>query len=178
MNGIAAVFYRDYRQRMTNIGFVFWDLSCRWPTCCCSAWASSECSAARSSSTAQNFGYTAFLLPGVLAMVTLHRRDEHVLGLLHGQGLRDLLRAADVSDHAAAAADRKIGFNVLLALIGSMLAIVAGRRWLWTCAIRWDLLPLTARDRRWRTAGWFFLFSVFAISSRAWTHSTRVTSAA
>ena len=26
MTGIGAVFYRDYRQRMTNIGFVFWDL--------------------------------------------------------------------------------------------------------------------------------------------------------
>ena len=26
MSGIGAVFYRDYRQRMTNIGFVFWDL--------------------------------------------------------------------------------------------------------------------------------------------------------
>ena len=26
MSGVAAVFYRDYRQRMTNIGFVFWDL--------------------------------------------------------------------------------------------------------------------------------------------------------
>ena len=26
MTAIAAVFYRDYRQRMTNIGFVFWDL--------------------------------------------------------------------------------------------------------------------------------------------------------
>ena len=26
MSGIGAVFFRDYRQRMTNIGFVFWDL--------------------------------------------------------------------------------------------------------------------------------------------------------
>ncbi len=26
MRPITAVFYRDYRQRMTNIGFVFWDL--------------------------------------------------------------------------------------------------------------------------------------------------------
>ena len=26
MNGIAGVIYRDWRQRITNIGFVFWDL--------------------------------------------------------------------------------------------------------------------------------------------------------
>lgn len=26
MNGVAAVFYRDYRQRITNVAFVFWDL--------------------------------------------------------------------------------------------------------------------------------------------------------
>ncbi len=26
MTGIAAVIYRDWRQRITNIGFVFWDL--------------------------------------------------------------------------------------------------------------------------------------------------------
>ena len=26
MRGIAAVFCRDYRQRMTNLAFVFWDM--------------------------------------------------------------------------------------------------------------------------------------------------------
>ena len=26
MKGIAAVLYRDYRQRLTNVTFVFWDL--------------------------------------------------------------------------------------------------------------------------------------------------------
>ena len=26
MNAIAAVFYRDYRQRITNAAFLFWDL--------------------------------------------------------------------------------------------------------------------------------------------------------
>ena len=26
MRGILAVFYRDYRQRITNIGWLFWDL--------------------------------------------------------------------------------------------------------------------------------------------------------
>ena len=58
----------------------------------------------------------------------------------------------------------KIGFNVLLSVIGSLLAIVLGVLAMGV-AIRWDLLPLTAAIVVAATAGWFFLFSVFAIAA-------------
>ncbi|MFN2500127.1 MAG: ABC transporter permease, partial [Pyrinomonadaceae bacterium] len=56
----------------------------------------------------------------------------------------------------------KIGFNVLLAVIGSALTMILGSVAM-GAPIRWDLLPLTALIITTATAGWFFLFSVFAI---------------
>jgi len=50
----------------------------------------------------------------------------------------------------------------LLALIGSILAIIAGVV-VMNASIRLDLLPLTAAIVITATAEWFFLFSVFAI---------------
>jgi ABC-2 type transport system permease protein len=56
----------------------------------------------------------------------------------------------------------KISFNVLLAVIGSGLAIAVGAVTLNT-PVRWSLLPLTTAIVVIATASWFFLFSVFAI---------------
>ena len=56
----------------------------------------------------------------------------------------------------------KISFNLLLALIGSIMAIITGVAFM-NATIRWDLLPLTAGIVVVATAEWFFLFSVFAI---------------
>ena len=56
----------------------------------------------------------------------------------------------------------KISFNLLLAVIGSILAIMLGVVGM-NATIRLPLLPLTAAIVVVSTAGWFFLFSVFAI---------------
>ena len=71
----------------------------------------------------------------------------------------------------------KISFNLLLALIGSMLAIILGVVAL-RASIRWELLPLTAAIVVVSTAGWFFLFSVFAIKFDRMDAFNTVTSAA
>jgi ABC-2 type transport system permease protein len=70
----------------------------------------------------------------------------------------------------------KIGFNVLLSLIGSILALVLGVVAM-GAVIRWDLLPVTAAIVVVATAGWFFLFSVFAISLNRMDSFNTLTSA-
>ena len=71
----------------------------------------------------------------------------------------------------------KISFNVLLAVIGSALSIILGEVAL-DAPVRWDLLPLTIAIVVLATAGWFFLFSVFAIQLARMDAFNTVTSAA
>jgi ABC-2 type transport system permease protein len=71
----------------------------------------------------------------------------------------------------------KICFNVLLSLIGSGLTIALGGLAM-EAPIQWGLLPLTALIIIATTAGWFFLFSVFAIALHRMDSFNTVTSAA
>ncbi|CAN5838469.1 hypothetical protein BH20PSE1_BH20PSE1_07990 [soil metagenome] len=71
----------------------------------------------------------------------------------------------------------KIGFSVLLSVIGSLLAIVLGVVAL-DIGIRWDLLPLTVVIVVAGTASWFFLFSMVAIRLQRMDAFNTVTSAA
>ena len=59
----------------------------------------------------------------------------------------------------------KICFNVLLSVIGSLLAVGVGVLAM-NASIRWDLLPLTVAVIMVTTAGWFFMFSMFAVRLR------------
>lgn len=71
----------------------------------------------------------------------------------------------------------KISFNVLLSVIGSLLVIALGVVAM-EIKVRWNLLPLTAALVIASTAGWFFLFSIFAIKLRRMDSFNTVTSAA
>ncbi|MGH6608764.1 MAG: hypothetical protein ACRECQ_00760, partial [Burkholderiaceae bacterium] len=70
MKPIAAVFYRDYRQRMTNIGFVFWDLFAPLAYLTLFGLGFERMIGGAFAVGGQALSYTEFLLPGVLAMVT------------------------------------------------------------------------------------------------------------
>ena len=69
MSGITAVFYRDYRQRMTNIGFVFWDLFVPLAYLLLFGLGFERMLGGTVPIAGASFGYIEFLLPGVLGMV-------------------------------------------------------------------------------------------------------------
>ncbi len=71
----------------------------------------------------------------------------------------------------------KIGFNVLLSVLGSLLAVALGVVAM-KAPVRWDRLPLTTGIIIVTTAGWFFLFSVFAIRLKRMDAFNTLTSAA
>jgi ABC-2 type transport system permease protein len=71
----------------------------------------------------------------------------------------------------------KIGFNVLVSLIGSLLAILVAVFAL-DVDIRLDLLPLTAFIVAITTGGWFFLFAIAAILMSRMDSFNTITSAA
>ncbi|MGH8009950.1 MAG: ABC transporter permease, partial [Candidatus Binatia bacterium] len=70
MNGIAAIFYRDYRQRITNLAFVFWDLFVPIAYLMLFGTGFERAFARQFIVEGQTVGYAEFLLPGVIAMTT------------------------------------------------------------------------------------------------------------
>lgn len=162
MSGITAVFYRDYRQRMTNIGFVFWDLFVPLAYLLLFGLGFERMLGGTIPIAGENFGYIEFLLPGVLGMVTFSVAMNTSWGFFMDKDSGIFYELLTYPITRLQLMIGKISFNLLLAVIGSILAVILGVLGL-KANIRWDLLPLTAAIVITATAGWFFLFSVFAI---------------
>ena len=106
MKGITAVFYRDYRQRITNVGFVFWDIFVPLTYLALFGMGFERALATALVVDGKLLEYTAFLFPGVIAMIAFTVAMDAV-GVFHGQRVWDLLRAPDLSDYSTAAPDRQ-----------------------------------------------------------------------
>ncbi len=144
MKAITAVFYRDYRQRMTNIGFVFWDLFVPLAYLLLFGLGFERMIGGGSSVIGDQIPVTlAFLLPGVLAMVTFTVAMNTSWGFFMDKDSGIFYELLTYPITRPQFLIGKIGFNVLLSVIGSLLAIVVGVVAL-DIGIRWDLLPLTA----------------------------------
>ncbi len=176
MTAITAVFYRDYRQRMTNIGFVFWDLFVPLAYLILFGLGFERMVGGSIAVEGQALGYTAFLLPGILGMVTFSVAMNTAWGFFMDKDSGIFYELLTYPMTRQQLLIGKIGFNVLLSLIGSVLALVLGVVAM-GAVIRWDLLPVTAAIVVVATAGWFFLFSVFAISLNRMDSFNTLTSA-
>jgi ABC-2 type transport system permease protein len=177
MNGVGAIFYRDYRQRMTNIGFVFWDLFVPLAYLVLFGIGFERMMGQSVSVEGQGFSYTAFLVPGVLGMVTFSVAMNTAWGFFMDKDSGIFYELLTYPITRTQLLVGKISFNVLLAVIGSALSILLGAVALDT-PVRWDLLPLTLAIVIIATAGWFFLFSAFAIQLARMDAFNTVTSAA
>jgi ABC-2 type transport system permease protein len=177
MKSIAAIFYRDYRQRITNIGFVFWDMLA--PLAYLLLFGLGFERALQTSFVLNNqaVGYTAFLLPGVIAMITFTVALNASWGFFMDKDSGIFYELLTYPITRRQLLIGKICFNVLLSLIGSVLTIALGALAM-KVPIQWTLLPLTALIIIATTAGWFFLFSVFAITLHRMDSYNTVTSAA
>ena len=162
MTGIGAVFYRDYRQRITNIGFVFWDLFVPLAYLVLFGMGFERMLGGSIALEGQAFTYTAFLVPGVLGMVTFSVAMNTSWGFFMDKDSGIFYELLTYPITRTQLLIGKISFNVLLAVVGSGLAMILGAVAM-DAPIRWDLVPLTAAIVITATAGWFFLFSVFAI---------------
>lgn len=177
MRAIAAIFYRDYRQRMTNIGFVFWDLFAPLAYLALFGIGFERMMGDTFVVDGHPLGYTAFLLPGVLAMVTFTVAMNTAWGFFMDKDSGIFYELLTYPITRPQILIGKIGFNVLLSVIGSLLVILFGT-FAMGVHIRWELLPLTGAIVVLGTAGWFFLFSAFAIALRRMDAFNTVTSAA
>jgi len=177
MRGIAAVFYRDYRQRMTNIAFVFWDMFVPLAYLALFGSGFQQIVAPSFQVGGQSIGYTAFLLPGVLGMITFTVAMNTSWGFFMDKDSGIFYELLTYPITRPQILIGKIGFNVLLSLMGAALTIALGGL-VMDVPVRWVTLPATVVVVAVTTAGWFFLFSVLAIRLNRMDSFNTVTSAA
>jgi ABC-2 type transport system permease protein len=176
VSGIAAVLYRDYRQRITNIGFLFWDLFV--PVAYLLLFGTGFQRAVREEFVLDQVtvGYSAFFLPGVVAMTafSIAMNTSWSFFIDKDSGIFFELLTYPITRRQLLVG--KICFNVLLSLMGTFLTIGLAVILL-DVDIRWNRLPLTALAVVITTAGWFFFFSIFAIRIRRMDSFNTLTSA-
>jgi len=177
MNGIVAVVYRDWRQRITNVGFVFWDLFVPMAYLLLFGTGFERALATSFVVDGQPMDYSAFLLPGVIAMTAFSVALNTAWGFFMDKDSGIFYELLTYPITRRQLLIGKVCFNVLLSAVGALLAIAVGVL-VMGVAVRWDLLPLTAAVIMATTAGWFFLLSIFAIRLRRMDAFNTVTSAA
>lgn len=176
MNGVVGVFYRDYRQRITNIAFVFWDLFV--PVAYLLLFALGfERTIGKFSVEGLEVGYADFFLAGVLAMTTYGIAMNTSWGVFMDKdsGIFYELLTYPITRRQFLLG--KICFNVLLSAMGSLITIVLGALTMHV-TVRWSWLPVTLFVVMCTTAGWFFLFSILAIRLARMDAFNTLTSAA
>lgn len=177
MNGIAGVIYRDWRQRITNIGFVFWDLLV--PAAYLILFGTGFDRALGQSFLVdgQLLEYTAYLLPGVIAMTAFSVAMNTAWGFFMDKDSGIFWELLTYPITRRQLLIGKVCFNVLLSLLGGLLTIALGV-YVMKIEVRWESLPVTALVIVATTAGWFFLLSVFAIRLQRMDSFNTVSSAA
>jgi ABC-2 type transport system permease protein len=177
MKAIAAVFYRDYRQRITNVGFVFWDLFVPLAYLALFGMGFERGFGSALIVEGQAVDYISFLLPGVIAMITFTVALNASWGFFMDKDSGIFFELLTYPVTRRQILIGKIGFNVLLSLI-SFFLVLALSIGMMDVEVRPDLLPLTVLTLVITTAGWFFLFSIFAIRLKRMDSFNTVTSAA
>jgi len=177
MNGAGAIFYRDYRQRITNKTLVIWDLLAPLAYLLLFGSGFERMIGDGLTVDGRPFGYTTFLVAGVIAMVTFSvaMNSSWSFFVDKESGIaQELLTYPITREHILIG---KIGFNVVVVLIGSAAVIALGALVLGT-PVRWGSLPLLTLVTVVATGGWFFVFSACAIGLSRMDVFYAVTSAA
>jgi ABC-2 type transport system permease protein len=174
---IAAVIYRDWRQRITNLGFVFWDLFVPVIYLALFGTGFERALATTFIVDGQPLDYTAYLLPGVIAMTAFSVAMNTAWGFFMDKESGIFFELLTYPITRRQLLIGKVFFNVLLSVLGAFLAISLGV-FVMQVRIRWDLLLLTTVIIMATTAGWFFLLSIFAIRLRRMDAFNTFTSAA
>ena len=163
MNAVSAVFYRDFRQRMTNVTLVFWDLLAPIAYLVLFGIGFEHMIGQAPVVGGHSFSYTAFLVPGILAMVAFG------IGLNTSWGFFMDKESGIVYELLTYPITRpqillgKVCFNILLSLTGAVLVIVIAAGTMGV-PVAWQALPLTVLVTVVSTAAWFFMFTGSAIS--------------
>jgi len=177
VSGIAAVIYRDWRQRITNLGFVFWDLAVPGAYLMLFGTGFDHALARSFVVDGREIAYTSYLLPGVIAMTGFSVAMNTAWGFFMDKDSGIFYELLTYPITRRQFLIGKVCFNVGVSLLGALLTTWMGV-WVMHVPVRWEMAPATALVIAFTTAGWFFLLSIFAIRLQRMDSFNTVTSAA
>jgi ABC-2 type transport system permease protein len=176
MNAVVAVFHRDFRQRITNIGFIFWDLMAPLAYLALFGTGFERAMGGGFVVDGREIGYATFLLAGVLAMTgfSVAMNTSWTFFMDKDSGIFYELLTYPITRSQFLVG--KVCFNVLMSIIGCLIAILFGVMVL-DIPVRWPYIPLTLLIALLTTAGWFYWFALFSVRMKRMDDFNTVTSA-
>jgi len=163
MAAISAVFYRESKIRMTNLTFVFWDLT--FPLMQLLLFGVGMSALMGSGGGMFGPGYSAFFLAGVLGMASFSIAGNSSWSFFtdRDNGIFYEMLTYPMSRTQFLAG--KLLLNIVLASVQAAIAVGAAC-WLLGIHIVAARLPLLAFGVALGEAGWFFFYTIFALRIR------------
>jgi ABC-2 type transport system permease protein len=163
VSALTAVMYREGKIRATNITFIFWDLF--YPLGYLLVFGVGMSQTAGLTLGGRAVDYNAFFLAGVLGMASFGIASNTAWSFFMD---RDNGIFYEMLTYPMTRAEYLLGkvlFNLLVAAAQAAMTILLARLCLGV-PVRWDRLQLVAASVLIGTAGWFFLYAVFALLIR------------
>jgi ABC-2 type transport system permease protein len=177
MSGVFAVFYREYRQRMTNFGFIFWDLFAPVAYLLLFGLGFERSMGGGVSAHGTQTGYIEFFLAGVVGMTTFGIAMNTSWGFFMDKdsGIFYELLTYPITRRQLLVG--KSLFNVVLSAVASLVMVIVAALTM-DISILWSYLPVTTLLIVLGTACWFFFFATLAVRLRRVDSFNTFTSAA
>jgi ABC-type multidrug transport system permease subunit len=163
MNAINAMLYREGKIRVTNLIFIFWDVF--YPLGYMLMFGVGVNAALGSPLASAHLDYNSFFLGSVLAMASfgIASNTSWSFFLDRDNGIFFEMLTYPLSRSAYMLG--KVLFTVLVSLTQAAITLSLGSV-LFHIRLRWELVPLVFAAMVAGTAGWFFFYSIFALSTR------------
>ncbi|MPY88317.1 MAG: hypothetical protein GEU99_10360 [Luteitalea sp.] len=163
MDPLIAIIAREAKIRATNVTFIFWDLLYPLANLLIFGMALSRTIEFRVPGMPGD--YTAFFLAGVLGMASFSIASNTAWSFFLDRDNGIFYEMLTYPMSRMQYLVGKVLFNVFVALLQAVLTVSLAA-WLLEVPVRVDRLPLLAATVSVGTAGWFFLYAIFALRIR------------
>ena len=163
MTAVDAMLYREAKIRATNLVFIFWDVF--YPLGYMLVFGVGINAALGSPQLPQHVDYNAFFLASVLGMASfgIAANTSWSFFLDRDNGIFFEMLTYPLSRSAYMFG--KVLFTLFVSLVQTIITLALGAALL-HIHLRWERMPLTLLGMMVGTAGWFFFYSIFALSTR------------
>jgi ABC-2 type transport system permease protein len=163
MNAIYAMLYRESKIRATNLVFIFWDVF--YPLGYMLVFGVGVNAALGAPLVGEGVDYNAFFLASVLGMASfgIASNTSWSFFLDRDNGIFFEMLTYPLSRSAYMLG--KVLFTLLVSLVQTIITVALATV-LFHIHLRWERMPLLFLMMIVGTAGWFFLYSIFALSTR------------
>lgn len=163
MTALDAMLYREAKIRATNLAFIFWDVF--YPLGYMLVFGVGVNAALGLPQAAQGVDYNAFFLASVLGMASFGIASNTSWSFFLDRDNGIFFEMLTYPLRRSAYMLGKVLFTLLVSLAQTMITVALAALLL-RIHLHWERLPLAFLMMIAGTAGWFFFYSIFALSTR------------